>query len=208
MNKEQIKKWFTATIIIILAVIIFLQRSCESNQIINPPTVVTSYDTIWKIKHDTLTKYVTIASTFHPTPPSAPQYQPSNNIDTCNIRFNKLLKDFITTRVYKDTLKLDSLGTIIINDTVFMNQLGKRTKIYDYKIPLVTKTVTITKHDDPRRQLYIGGNIFGNDTHIEMVTPGILYKSKQDNIYQINLGIGFDGAINYGLGMYYKIKLK
>ena len=208
INKEKIKKWFTAIIIIILAVIIFLERSCQGNNVINTPIVITKMDTIWKTKHDTIIKNVKLTQVIHVPVPVDPKFHPSDNIDTCKTRFNKLLTEYLTKRVYKDTLKLDSLGTIVINDTVFMNALGKRTKIYDYKIPFVTKTVTITKQADPRRQLYIGGNIFGSSNHIELVTPGLLYKSKHDNIYQINLGVGFDGTISYGLGMYYKIKLK
>jgi len=206
--KNLIEKYFTYFIIIILILIILLEKSCKSDNIINKPTSVTKIDTIWKVKTDTIIKTVKVISVIHVPVPADPQYHPSNNIDTCQVRFNRLLKDMLTKRVYADTLKLDSLGTIVINDTVFMNALGKRTKIYDYKIPFVTKTVTITKHADPRRQLYMGGNIFGNNNNIEMVTPGILYKSKQDNIYQINLGVEFDGTISYGLGMYYKIRIK
>ena len=138
--------------------------------------------------------------------PSDPQYHPSDDIDTCKARFNRLLTDMLTKRVYADTLKLDSLGTITIIDTVFMNKLGKRTKIYDYKIPVVTKTVT--KQADPKRQLYIGGNLFGDKTKLQLLTPGILYKTKKDHIYQVNVGINFDGSITYGAGIYYKIKLK
>jgi hypothetical protein len=89
-----------------------------------------------------------------------------------------------------------------------MNKLGKRTKIYDYKIPFVTKTVTITKQADPKRQMYIGGNVFGDKSNIQLVSPGILYKTKKDHIYQANVGINFDGTITYGVGIYYKIKLK
>ncbi len=206
MNKENIKKWFTGIIIIILAFIIFLQRSCQNNHIINPPISVVKIDTIWKIKTDTIIKTVKEISVIHMPVPSDPQYHPTNDIDTCKARFNRLLTDMLTKRVYADTLKLDSLGTITIIDTVFMNKLGKRIKIYDYKIPLVTKT--ITKQADPKRQLYIGGNLFGDKTKLQLLTPGILYKTKKDHIYQANIGINFDGTITYGAGMYWKIKLK
>jgi hypothetical protein len=208
MNKENIKKWFTGIIIIILAFIIFLQRSCQNNHIINPPISVVKIDTIWKIKTDTIIKTVKEISVIHMPVPSDPQYHPTNDIDTCKARFNRLLTDMLTKRVYADTLKLDSLGTITIIDTVFMNKLGKRIKIYDYKIPFVTKTVTITKQADPKRQLYIGGNLFGDKTKLQSLTPGILYKTKKDHIYQANIGINFDGTITYGAGMYWKIKLK
>lgn len=206
--KNTIEKYFTIAIIIVLVIIILLEKSCNSKFTPEQVKVETKIDTIWKTKTDTIVKNVKVSQIIHVPVPADPKFYPSDDIDTCKVRFNKLLTEYLTKRVYKDTLKLDSLGTIVINDTVFMNALGKRTKIYDYKIPFVTKTVTVTKQADPRRQLYIGGNIFGSSNHIELVTPGLLYKSKHDNIYQINLGVGFDGSINYGIGTYWKIKLK
>jgi hypothetical protein len=202
------KKYFLPIIIVVLLLIILLQRSCKGKDVIDEPTSVTQIDTIWKIKTDTIIKTVKEISVIHMPVPSDPQYHPTNDIDTCKARFNRLLKDMLTKRVYADTLKLDSLGTITIIDTVFMNKLGKRIKIYDYKIPFVTKTVTITKQADPKRQLYIGGNLFGDKTKLQLLTPGILYKTKKDHIYQVNVGINFDGTITYGAGMYWKIKLK
>jgi len=207
INKEKIKNWFTAIIIIILAVIIFLQRSCEGNSILHPTTVTTKIDTIWKFKHDTIIKNVQIAKIIHVPVPADPKFHPSENIDTCKARFNKLLTDYLTKRVYKDTLKLDSLGTIIINDTVFMNTLGKRTKIYDYKIPVVTKTVTITKQEEPKRQLYIGGNLFTDATRSTIIVPSLIYKDRKDRIYQINIGFDNQGSMYYGGGLFWKIKL-
>lgn len=200
------KKYFLPIIIVVLLLIILLQRSCKGKDVIDEPTSVTQIDTIWKIKTDTIIKTVKEISVIHMPVPSDPQYHPSDDIDTCKARFNRLLTDMLTKRVYSDTLKLDSLGTITIIDTVFMNKLGKRTKIYDYKIPFVTKTVT--KQADPKRQLYVGGNLFGDKTKLQLLTPGILYKTKKDHIYQVNVGINFDGSITYGAGIYYKIKLK
>ena len=102
-------------------------------------------------------------------------------------------------------MKLDSLGTVVIRDTVWLNKLyGKREYTKNYKIPFVTKT--ITKKEDPKRQLYVGGNAFMNNTIL--LTPGLIYKDKKDRVFQANVGIGFDGSINYGIGTYWKIKLK
>ena len=201
---NNLKKYFTWFIIIVLVIIILLERSCSSNNpIISEPTV--KIDTIWKTKVDTITKNVIQTKVIHVKIPFDIKYQPSNNIDTCKTRFNNLLKNFITKKIYQDTIKMKGLGNIYITDTVFMNSLGKRIKILDYKIPTIEKT--ITKEKDPVKQLYIGGNLFGQPNKINLLTPGVLYKTKKDNIYQINLGINFDGSITYGFGMYYKIKL-
>lgn len=202
---DNIKKYFTWAIIIILVIIILLERSCTGSTTPNPADPIVKIDTIWKTKIDTVVKTVTQTKIIHTKAPNTPRFQPSDNIDTCKTRFNKLLKDFITKRVYQDTIKMQGLGNIYITDTVFMNSLGKRIKILDYKIPTVEKT--ITKFADPVRQLYIGGNLFGQPNSIQLLTPGLLYKTKKDHVYQLNLGINFNGSISYGVGVYYKIQL-
>jgi len=189
----------------VLVIIIFLQKGC-SGKTISEPVVITKYDTIWKKTHDTVTKEVKVVKIKY-VKPEGPQYTPGENIDTCRARFNYLLKQHIARRTYKDTIALDSLGTITVIDTVWLNKLGKRTYIKDYKIPLVTKTITIIKQPDPKRQLYIGGNLFGDKTTLQSFTPGVLYKDRKDRIYQANVGVNFDGTLIFGLGTYWKINL-
>lgn len=204
---QKIKPYLTLLLIAGLVIIILLQRSCSKDPVVAGPTVEVKYDTIYKNVHDTV--QYTVHQTVHDTVrPDGPEYTPGESIDTCKARFEYLLKQHIVKRVYNDTLQLDSLGTIVIIDTVWLNKLGKRIKIYDYKIPFVTKSITITKEKEPVRQLYIGGNLFGDKTKLQLMTPGILYKTKQDHIYQANIGINFDGTVTYGVGAYWKIKLK
>ena len=197
---------FNYLLIGILVAIIFLQRSCNGKQISSTPEPIITTDTIWKTTHDTVYKNVTIVKEEY-IKPEGEQYNSGETIDTCKARFQNLLKEYIVRRVYSDTLKLDSLGTIVVRDTVWLNKLyGKRSYTKDYKIPFVTKT--IIKPEPPKRQLYIGGNLFGNTNSIQSITPGLLYKNKKDQIYQVNVGISTNGDIIYGVGGYWKIKLK
>lgn len=197
---------FNYLLIGILVAIIFLQRSCNGKQISSTPEPIITTDTIWKTTHDTVYKNVTIVKEEY-IKPEGEQYNSGETIDTCKARFQNLLKEHIVRRVYSDTLKLDSLGTIVVRDTVWLNKLyGKRSYTKDYKIPFVTKT--IIKPEPPKRQLYIGGNLFGNTNSIQSITPGLLYKNKKDQIYQVNVGISTNGDIIYGVGGYWKIKIK
>jgi hypothetical protein len=197
---------FSYLVIGILVAIIFLQRSCNGEQRSFTPEPIVTTDTIWKTTHDTVYKNVTVLKKEY-IKLQGEQYTSGETIDTCKARFQNLLKEHLVRTVYSDTLKLDSLGTIVVRDTVWLNKLyGKREYIKDYKIPFVTKT--ITKPEPPKRQMYVGGNLFGNSNSMQGVTPGLLYKNKKDQIYQVNVGINFDGTITYGLGAYWKIKLK
>jgi hypothetical protein len=197
---------FNYLVIGILVAIIFLQRSCNGEQVSSTPEPIVTTDTIWKTTHDTVYKNVTVLKKEY-IKPEGEQYTSGETIDTCKVRFENLLKEHLVRTVYSDTLTLDSLGTIVVRDTVWLNKLyGTRSYTKNYKIPFVTKT--ITKPEPPKRQMYLGGNLFGNANSMQGVTPGLLYKNKKDQIYQVNVGINFDGTITYGLGAYWKIKLK
>lgn len=187
-----------------LVAIIISQRSCNNNIGINNDKITVKTDTVWKVTKDTVFKTVNAVKTEYISIDKE-EYKPGESIDTCKTRFNSLLKEHLVRTVYSDTLNLDSLGTVVIRDTVWLNKLyGKREYIKDYKIPFVTKT--IIKKEDPRRQMYIGGNAFIGGSGL--LTPGLIYKDRKDRVYQANIGLGIDGSINYGFGMYWKINLR
>jgi hypothetical protein len=170
-------------------------RSCSDGDISARQTTYVRTDTIYKQTRDTLTKKVNIVSVRYV------KDTVFTSIDTCNREYNKM-----TT--YRDTIAIDSIGSVTIVDTVFRNSLKNRTIFKDYRIPLVTKTITITKEQQPKRQLYVGGNLFGDERKLHMITPGLLYKDKKDRVYMANVGVNFDGSVTYGVGAYFKIKIK
>jgi hypothetical protein len=201
------KNRFYFIIIACLVAIILIQRSCDKIEIAGDTTEV-KVDTIYKHVHDTITKEVTVYKKQY-VHINKPEYYPGETIDTCKARFQNLLKEHLVRTIYTDTLQLDSLGTIVIRDTVWINKLyGKRGYIKDYKIPQITKTITITKQEEPKRQLYVGLNGFINRIDITAFSPGFIYKTKKDHIYQASIGVDFNGTITYGFGTYWKIKIK
>jgi hypothetical protein len=200
--QTNIQKYFTWGIIVILVIIILLQRSCSSN-VINTKSV-TKIDTVFIKRTDTVVKTIPIYKTLPGK--ITKEYIPSSNCDSLKLQYTSIRDKFLSRNVYKDTLDISHFGNIIIIDTIEKNQLSKRTKLFNYKIPEITKTITNTV--PPTRQLYIGGNIYGQLNRISIITPGLIYKDRQDRIYQANIGVNFDGSIVYGIGFYYKIKIK
>jgi hypothetical protein len=207
-RKERTRKNISYLLIIGLVIVILLHRSCTKPTVVNgDPQVTIKIDTVNQHITDTLIKNVPVKSVVY-VKPEGPQYTSTNDLDSCKANFDRLLNEHIKKTVYQDTLKLNNdFGTITIIDTVWINKLyGKRTYIQNIKIPTITET--ITKPEEPKRQLYIGANLFGDKKQLQVFTPGILYKTKKDHIYQLNVGVNFDGSITYGGGMYWKIKLK
>jgi len=204
---QKLTHHFTVIVIGLLIAIIILQRSCTDPKVVTPePSVVTKIDTIWKHVYHTTIKKVPVKSYIY-YEPEIVRVTPSDNIDTCRAKFNTLFKKHNIQTIYQDTLKLDSLGTVTIIDTVWLNKLSKRIYIQNIKIPTVTKTTTITKQKPAVRQLYIGGNLFTSNLTRNIVTPGLIYKDRKDRIYQVNVGIDNTGSIYYGGGLFWKIKL-
>lgn len=70
-----------------------------------------------------------------------------------------ILRDYHSIVTYSDTLK-NEYGHITVNDTISRNRILARGVVTDMNIPTVTKT--ITKHEQPRNQVYAGGGVFGN----------------------------------------------
>lgn len=191
-------------IILILVIIILLQRSCNNVNI--TPEVKIETDTVYKNVHDTIFRTATIIKKEY-VHIDKPEYTSGETIDTCKARFQNLLKEYLTKNVYLDTIKIDSIGELVIQDTVWINKLyGKRKIFVDYKIPTITKT--ITKFEEPKRQLYVGLNGFANKDNVTIFSPGIIYKNKKDQIFQASIGLDFNGTITYGIGTYWKIKIK
>jgi hypothetical protein len=136
-----------------------------------------------------------------------------------NVDTTAILKDYYSKYQYIDTVKLtytDTLGVKkkfghgIITDIVSQNQIIQRGIVWDYKIPYITKTITLQA--PPRRQLYIGAGVaFNKVNFVDNVSGGIIYKTKKDKIYQLSVGMANqDGAAApfLGGGIYWKIKLK
>ena len=194
-------------IIVVLVLIILTQRGCDKFNF-EEPTIDVKTDTVWKIKHDTvLKKVIVIKKEF--VKPEGPEYEPGNNIDTCSVKFAELLHKYSIRTVYSDTIKIDSIGTIVVKDTVWLNKLhGDRTYVKDYKIPFVTKTVTITQKEQPKGKLFVGLNAAVNSNTVTPFSPGLIYQNKKDQLYQFTIGVDFSGNVTYGIGTYWKIKLK
>jgi hypothetical protein len=128
--------------------------------------------------------------------------KPPKNLDTL-----KIVEDFYSTYVYKDTLTLDNhLGIINITDTITQNQIKGR----NYKATIIQKTIYDTKivKELPKDQIYIGGiSGFDKTNIINFVGPSVLYKTKQDRIFFLAAGYGTDKNVSIQGGMYWKISL-
>jgi|TARA_R110000765_G_scaffold425598_1_gene538862 hypothetical protein len=177
-------------IIAVLIIIIILQQQCSSpfqpfnlnpfNKRIEQPVegmVITKIETKWDtVKIDSLVyipKWKTKIETIHDTIPA--------NIDTLDI-----LKDYYTKYFYTDTLDLDSLGNIIIKDTISRNSIVFRQITPNLLLPTttITRDSLISKHE-----FYVGIGLAGNRTQFNYIGGELLFRSKRKKVYGIGLGL-------------------
>jgi hypothetical protein len=203
--KEFIGKYFLQIIILALVIyILFIPKGCGGKNSDEEPTVTTVIDTIWK-KVDTVYIKKMVPYTVIKTVPTK-EYIPSDDCDSLKQQYISIRDSYINKVVYKDSTKVTGFakGNIVITDTLQFNKISNRKWEFNLEIPEVTKTITITEKEKPKRQLYYGANLFSTSEALRAFTPGLIYKTKKDQIYQLNAGIEFTGNFIFGAGAYYK----
>ena len=168
-------------------------RSCNGDSDPVEPEVITKievrYDTIETIKETYVpkwkTKIVTEIDTFQ-----AP-------IDTLSI-----LRDYYAKYYYSDTLKIDTVGYAIINDTITQNTILAR----DIRTNILIPTTTITKEIYlNNREFYWGLGLQGRTDQLNYLGGEMLFRSKKRNVYGFGLGVNQDFQPVLSGRMYWRI---
>jgi len=201
MNKswgDILKSFFSniqTVLIVVLVIIILLMRECGGNR----PVVKTVVETKEIIKWDTIKipeiTYVPrwktkIVREFDTIP---------ENVDTMEI-----LKDYYAKYFYSDTLDIDTIGNIIINDTITQNKIYARRPKVNITIPTIIRETIVTNYVN-ERELYYGLGIQRGTDQINYLGGELLYKTKKKNAYGVSLGINQDFSPVVGGRVYWKI---
>jgi hypothetical protein len=193
-------------VIAVLVCIILLQRSCSSpGKVFVPGKDKVVYDTVWKNVVKTQVKKVPFIVRDTVPLPGDSIFIPDANYVNLKLQFENLAKNYGVRNIYRDSVQVDTLGFIVITDTLQYNALKSRFYQHNYKIPTITGYV----QQEQRRQLYIGGGISINKSlELANLQVGLLYKTKKDQIYGIQTGISQNLQPYFGVSSYWKIKLK
>ena len=190
--------------ILILAVIIVLQRSNSSPDIIEKSIVIR--DTVWQKKDSVIYTSPKVVQTI-PLKIISEKYLPDPNYDKLVLQYQELVKLHLAKNIQKDSVQIDSIGFVKVTDTVQNNIVQNRKWEYNIKYPIIKETII----EPPKKinQLYIGGGLQGNQYNIiNSINGGILYKNKKDQLYGLSIGVNTNGQVVYGVSSYWKIKFK
>jgi len=202
MNKflEILKSIFNniqSILIVILVIVILLMRECDGGNSNGGGKIDTTI--IETVKWDTLRipeityvpKWRTKIVTEHDTIPRM--------IDT-----GAILKDYYSKYYYSDTIEIDTIGNIVINDTITQNKIFARTPKVSIAIPTITKEITINNYIN-NRELYYGFGVQGNTSGLNFLGGDLLYRTKKKTAYGLSVGINQNFAPVVGGRMYWKL---
>ncbi len=108
----------------------------------------------------------------------------------------KILKDYLSGKIYKDTIYFTDSLKLIITDTISKNSIQNRNIYYR----ATQKTITITNNintvviEDPKRKLYVNGTLGFNKQFFNMASLGLDYIPKNDK-HMYGVGVGVDQNI-------------
>lgn len=179
-------------LIVVLAVLLFYQKSCSSTPPVEPQTiteVVTRWDTLKVVTKEYVPKYIKKTVV---------------NIDTFQAPIDtmSILRDYYAKYFYTDTIKVDSLGFIVINDTVTRNLISKRDVQSNIFIPTTTITNTTYLY---KRELFWGASISGNQEQIQSINGELMYVNKKRNAYGFGVGVDQNFQPIFTGRLYWKI---
>jgi hypothetical protein len=200
-----IKNNFLYFVICMLGIVVLLQR-CNSLHESKPITKTVKYVKYIPVKGATVTLPVVIKTIPGKT---EIKYKPDPNYHNLVIQYNDLVKAYTNKNIQRDSIKIDSIGYVKIEDTVSKNIVTGRKVSYSFKIPETTIIKTIREPYSPRNQLYVGAGLASNhNVLIDQFNAGVLLKTKSDHIYNLYTGIDTAGELQVGFQVYWKLKLK
>lgn len=165
------------TLLIVVLVIVILMKSCGEK------TTDSQIITKTKIEYISVEKKV-------------PQYVPKwktrvetkINIDTflTKVDTSAILNDYYSKYYYEDTLSLDTLGYVLVKDTISKNNITSRNIDYKLLIPKITieKTIILNK-----REFYTGFGVTGNLDQLNYIGVEGLYRTKKKQAFGLGVGV-------------------
>lgn len=114
----------------------------------------------------------------------------------------KIVENYLTKYFYQDTLNLDTLGYVVVNDTIYKNQIYTRNINYSLTIPTLQITNTIYKN---KTEWYFGLGVAGRTSQLNYIGGELLLRTKKSQIYKLGLGVNQDFNPVISGGMYWRL---
>lgn len=180
-------------LILILGVVILWLTQCRRSEPIVDEIVKTEVVTKWDTVEVAKTEYV---------PKIIEKVVVDIDTFTAPIDTVSVLEDYYAKYFYTDTIQIDTLGSVVINDTITRNLISFRDVQSNIFIPTTTITNTVYLN---RREFYGGISVTGRPTQLDFINGELLYKGKKRNAYGIGVGLNPQFEPIYTFKIFWKI---
>lgn len=191
-------------LVLVLVAIVLLEK-CTQPVPSEGPKIVR--DTVWVVKDSLITSKPQVTKTIqiesHDT--IINHYIPDTNYAKLVVQYQEVVNQLLAKNIMQDSVRIDTNGYVKITDTVQKNLIVGRSTQVNIKYPVIKETVTIF----PKKvtQLYIGG-AFQTNLVNQQAGVGALLKTRNDFLFGGSLSVNTYGDLMYGVGAYWKLKIK
>ena len=184
---------FEHIVILILGVALLWLTQCRRSEPIVDEIIKTEVVTKWDTVEVAKTEYV---------PKIIEKVVVDIDTFTAPIDTVSVLEDYYAKYFYTDTIQIDTLGSVVINDTITRNLISFRDVQSNIFIPTTTITNTVYLN---RREFYGGISLTGQPTQLDFINGELLYKGKKRNAYGVGVGINNELVPIYTFKVFWKI---
>lgn len=194
-NNMKTKNNLQILLFIALVIIILSSRVCSFDKNIKPAETITvtetliSYDTI----NDTIPEYI-------------PKWKTKIEIDTFYAPVDTMgvLRDYYAKYLYVDTIKIDTIGYLVVKDSITKNKILSRNIKTDILLPVTTITTTNTTYIN-KLEFYLGLKAQGTSNQLNYIGGEFLLRTKQRQAYSLGMGLNNNLQPVVSGGIYFKL---
>ena len=190
--------------VVVLLLIVILQKCAQPAPVESPKVV---RDTIWVVKDSLITGKPQVTKTIQilSSDTIINHYIPDTNYQKLVLQYQEVVNQLLAKNIHQDSIRIDTNGYVKIVDTVQKNLIVGRSARVNIKYPVIKETVTIPQKKVT--QLYVGG-VFQTNVQNQQIGASALLKTRKDFIVGASLSVNTYGDPMYGLGAFWKLKLK
>jgi len=191
-------------IVVVLLSILFVEK-CNQPAPVEPPKVVR--DTVWVVKDSLITSKPQVTKTIQilSSDTIINNYLPDTNYQKLVIQYQDVVNQLLAKNIMQDSVRIDSNGYVKITDTVQKNLIVGRSSKINIKYPVIKETITLPAKKV--NQVYVGG-VFQTSGQNQQIGASALLKTRKDFIIGASLSVNTYGDPMYGVGAFWKLKLK
>jgi len=194
-NNMKTKNNLQILLFIALVIIILSSKVCSFDKNIKPAETITvtetliSYDTI----NDTISEYI-------------PKWKTKIEIDTfyAPVDTMAVLKDYYAKYLYVDTIKIDTIGYLVVKDSITENKILSRNIKTNILLPVTTITSTTTTYIN-KIDFYVGLKAQGTSNQLNYIGGEFLLKGKKRKAYSLGVGLNNELKPVVSGGIYFKL---